>query len=111
MDNWIDRLEKITYHTVNQVEAMTYEEFEQFVGNRQVIIDELETILNVRKADDQQKQRLNQILRHDSLILNKMNVLKQEAYSKIQQRNQAKVQRNAYETAYVPDAFLMDSRK
>ncbi|QDH20841.1 hypothetical protein [Saccharibacillus brassicae] len=111
MDNWIAQLEELTHRAVNQVESMPYEEFEQFVEKRQIIIDQLESILMVTAANPQQKQRLSQVLQHDAILLNRMNTLKEEAHSKIQQRGQAKAQRSAYESHYSPEAILMDRRK
>jgi len=58
-----------------------------------------------------QKQAINRILEHDSTILAQMNALRLEAQDWLQKRNQAKVQRNAYESSYTPDSILMDRKK
>ncbi|USB32830.1 flagellar protein FliT [Paenibacillus sp. YPG26] len=111
MDKLIEELKSLTESIVARLQFTSYEELEDFVAERQRIIDELNRLKDSTPFNSFEREQLEEILRADSVILMRMEVLKNEASDWLQQRGQAKVQRNAYETAYTPDSILMDRRK
>ncbi|MEK3717886.1 flagellar protein FliT [Paenibacillus sp. FSL R7-0333] len=111
MDEFIRNLDRLTGEMMDRLQDATYEELEEFVGERQKLVDSITNEVEVCPATLAQKQEINRILSHDNELLDRMNALRQEAQDFLQKRGQAKIQRNAYETAYTPDSFLMDRKK
>ncbi|KOS03797.1 MULTISPECIES: hypothetical protein [Paenibacillus] len=111
MDELIGQLENLTADLMNRLNITSYEEMVRFVESRQLLVNELEDILKLSAADAGQTDRIRNLIGNDTAIISRMNFLKAEAADWLQQRNMAKVQRNVYETAYSPDAILMDRRK
>lgn len=88
-----------------------YEKLEAFVEERQVIIDGLVKQFSSQSASLSEKMEIEQLLGNDNEIVARMNVLRLEAQDWLHKRGQAKTQRNAYESGYTPDSFLMDKKK
>lgn len=111
MDELIHSLDMLTREMMDGLQEVTYEELEDFVEERQKLVDSITQEVEICPATPAQKQEINRILSHDNELLDRMNALRQEAQNFLTKRGQAKVQRNAYETAYTPDSFLMDRKK
>ncbi|MBJ9993125.1 hypothetical protein [Paenibacillus sp. S28] len=111
MDNLISSLQALTENVVARLQYTAYEELQDFVQERQQLIDELNRLKQHTPFSPSQVEQLQSILQADPLILNRMDQLKMEASDWLQHRGQAKMQRSAYEAAYTPDSFLMDQRK
>ncbi|NQX47201.1 flagellar protein FliT [Paenibacillus tritici] len=111
MDNLLQELEELTRAMNYQLEDTTYEELETFVEQRQKIVEAIGEEVENCQMTPAQKDLLRRILEHDPAIMARMNAHRLEAKDWLQKRNQAKIQRNAYETAYTPDSFLMDRKK
>lgn len=111
MDELIQSLKELTLGITDRLEETSYEELEFFVEDRQKLVDSIAEKAAICQSTSAQKQEINRILEHDNAILDRMNALRLEAQDWLYKRNQAKAQRNAYETAYTPDSFLMDRRK
>ncbi|MBP2001770.1 hypothetical protein J2Z69_002826 [Paenibacillus shirakamiensis] len=111
MDNAISKLEELTETLVSHLQHISSEDLEAFLERRQQIIGEITFLKQEAPYTPDQVERLNQIVEQDSLILNRMSTLKDEASNWLQNRGQAKTQRNAYEAAYSPDSMLMDRRE
>lgn len=111
MDELIQSLKELTSGITDRLDETTYEELELFVEDRQELVDSIAEHAEICKSTSAQKQEINRILEYDNVILDRMNALRLEAQDWLQKRNQAKVQRSAYEAAYTPDSFLMDRRK
>ncbi|MNI03249.1 hypothetical protein D3C87_558890 [compost metagenome] len=111
MDNLISSLEDLTHSVVSRIQYISSEDLEVYVEERQQIIDEITSLKQQVPYTPDQKERLNHIVKQDSIILGRMSSLKNEASNWLLQRGQAKVQRSAYEAAYTPDSMLMDRRE
>lgn len=111
MDELIQSLRELTLGITDRLNETTYEELELFVEDRQELVDSIAEQAGICQSTPAQKQEINRILEYDNVILDRMNALRLEAQDWLQKRNQAKVQRSAYEAAYTPDSFLMDRRK
>ncbi|WP_339267533.1 hypothetical protein [Paenibacillus sp. FSL R5-0470] len=111
MDNCILELNKITQDIINRLENCSYEELDDFVEQRQILIDQLEQEIRKQSIGEVQQNQILELLKADPMIIQRMQQLKNEAANWLQQREQAKAQRSAYEAAYTPDSFLMDRKK
>ncbi|MGM1050435.1 MAG: hypothetical protein ACQEXX_30555 [Bacillota bacterium] len=111
MDNLILNLEKLSQSVVEQLDQITYEELVAFVESRQPILDEMSALISNGALSQRQRDRIQELLHNDMLIEARMRSLKQEASDWLRQRDAAKIQRNAYESAYSVDSLLMDQRK
>ncbi|MEO2209829.1 hypothetical protein ABGV40_02905 [Paenibacillus amylolyticus] len=111
LDEQIGELELLTLNVVRQIPQISYQELEGFVDGRQGLVDGIGDVLNNNSLSDSQKERIDHILKYDSLILDQMFLLKNQSEEWLMQRGQAKAQRNAYELSYTPDSILMDQKK
>lgn len=111
MDELILKLEDLTQSIVSRLNQSSYEEMSSFVEQRQVLIDSINEWISNGLVSSSQKHRLASLLQIDALILGRLNTLKEEAGNWLQQRGQAKVQRNVYDSGYTPDSILMDRRR
>lgn len=110
MDNHIEKLEELTQQIVSKLEHISYEEISGFVDRRQILIDNILVCVSRNSVSHSQRERLETLLHLDSVIMERMIKLKDEAGEWLLQRGQAKAQRNVYEAAYSPDSILMDRR-
>ncbi|MDY8044719.1 hypothetical protein ACYCSE_06685 [Paenibacillus sp. SEL1] len=85
------------------------EEFEQFADQRQRIVEQMQPYqLSLTEHD---KQKIRNILSHDSIILQRMQALKDEAGHWMEKRGAIRVQQHAYQQAYSVDSLFIDHRK
>lgn len=111
MKQLIDELELRTSELLDTLDNADYEEIEEFVEDRQVLVDSILVEVIQHKMDPEDEQRLKVLLSHDQVITSKIVSLKVEAQEWLQQRNRIKAQRSAYESTYSADSLLMDRRK
>lgn len=111
MDELILSLNQLTREMMSRLQEATYEELEDFVEERQKLVDAIAEKVACSPSTPAQKREINRILENDNALLDRMNELRMEAKEWLQKRSQAKVQRSAYEAAYSPDSLLMDRRK
>ena len=111
MSDSIRLLEELSEDIQSRLGALTYEELSELMDQRQVIVNQIEQEVSQSPLTAEEKERIKAIVGRDATIQVRINFLRNEAAHWLQQRNQAKAQRSAYETAYASDAFLMDSRK
>lgn len=111
MSDSIKQLEELSAEIQSRLASLTYEELDEFMDRRQQIVDSIEAEAIRFPLNAEQKKRIKAVIAQDGNIMVRINFLRNEAANWLQQRNQAKVQRSAYESSYTPDAFLMDSRK
>ncbi|ETT48891.1 flagellar protein FliT [Paenibacillus sp. FSL H7-0942] len=111
MDNLIERLSTMTQVVIERIEETSYEELETFIEDRQHIVDAIIKESESFPLDVKQKGEVHRILAYDKTLLDRMNTLRIEAQDWLHKRNQAKMQRNVYETTYASDSMLMDRRK
>lgn len=111
MDNFILNLENLSQSVLERLGEISYEELVTFVDSRQLILDEMSVAIATQMLSPSQKIRIQELVRNDALIETRMKELQKEASDWLRQRDAAKVQRNAYESAYAVDSMLMDQRK
>jgi glycyl-tRNA synthetase (class II) len=111
IDESLTHLEQKTKQFILRIDETDYEEVERFVEERQDHVDHLLEMLDEQVITVEQKEMLKRILSHDAQINQRMQFLKEEAKDWLVQRSRAKSQRNAYDSKYAPDSYLMDRRK
>ncbi|WP_440113445.1 flagellar protein FliT [Paenibacillus sp. QZ-Y1] len=111
IDETLTHLEQKTQQFILQLNEVDYEDVERFVEERQDHVERLLKMLDEQVITVEQKQMLERILSHDAEINQRMHFLKEEAKDWLVQRSRAKSQRNAYDSKYAPDSYLMDRRK
>lgn len=108
---YMTQLQQLTKTIMDILYEANYEQLEAFVEERQIIIDGLAEQFALQAASLTEKMEIEQLLSNDHEIVARMNVLRLEAQDWLHKRGQAKTQRNAYESSYTPDSFLMDKKK
>ncbi|WP_083684203.1 hypothetical protein [Paenibacillus sp. FSL R7-0273] len=112
MDKQVAILVDITLNITNRLNTCSFEELEEFVEERQILIDSIRERFSGRSSFSiEEESHLKAVLRRDPEILERMQQLKSEAAKWLQQRELAKAQRNAYEAVYTPGSILMDRKK
>lgn len=104
-------LEQLTFSVTTNLNQLDFEQMQQFVEDRQLIVDEMNIVGATSQLTHEQSGKLANILKNDVVISQRMESLKEEAGSWLLQRQAAKSQRGAYEASYTPDSILMDYRK
>lgn len=111
MADRIYALEELTRGILGRLSQADDIEITSFVEQREKLTDELVESFRCNPPNDDEKLKIRALLAHDQQLSQRMNALKLEASQWLLNRNQAKIQRNAYETAYTPDSILMDRKK
>lgn len=110
MNALIVELDQLTRSVIGSLRQMSTEELVNFVGKRQIIVDQIVDSASREPLNQFQQEKLASILEYDPMIRERMEELKLEASNWLMQRDQAKQQRSAYESAYSSDSILMDRR-
>ncbi len=111
MNNWIKELEQLTDSLISRFDQISPEELADFVEKRQQILDHILDLARQHPLSYDQENKLHALIQHDAQIRERMEQFKQEASDWLRQREQAKLQRTAYDTPYSANSILMDRRK
>lgn len=105
----LSALQAITEDAVANLITMDTEALEHLADQRQAIVDQLETHRN--DIDQEDRKQIAYILSFDFLILERMNLLREEAGEWIQKQGAIKTQHSAYQSAYSVDSLFFDRRE
>ncbi|WP_405154127.1 hypothetical protein [Paenibacillus sp. FSL K6-0108] len=111
LDTVLNQLSELTLKFTSELESKVSEDVENFVDERQILVQKLQKIVNDQEISDLQKEELKLILAYDVKIEERMSSLKNAAQEWLLQRNVAKTQRSVYEAKYATESYLMDKRK
>ena len=111
MDEHIEQLESLTNEFVAHIDQILYEEILSFIEKREKIVKGLSGKFRSNSLTSEQKQRIQAILNHDTLITKKMADIKQEASTELQRIRQSRMQHNTYDKAYTADSYFFDRKK
>ncbi|MFE6074313.1 hypothetical protein ACFVQB_07540 [Paenibacillus sp. NPDC057886] len=103
------KLTLLTDQMVAKLSEVTYEELENFTGEREVLVQQL-LVLQEKPTEDE-KDQIVSILSYDPLIKSRMEFFKNEASNFLEKQGAIKAQQVAYQTAYIPDSLFIDDRK
>ncbi len=112
MDNSLDELLQLTHQLASRLETADYEEMVEFVDTRE------ELVQNIRQQYEQHhfdkaylESARASILSYDTLILRRMQQLKDEASGNLNRMTAAKQQKSSYEAKYAPESLFFDKKK
>ncbi|MGG4216669.1 hypothetical protein ABEW32_00420 [Paenibacillus jamilae] len=109
MQALLDELQHMTEAVLSNLLNLGEEEFEQFADQRQRIVEQMQSYQPSLTEND--KQKIRDILSNDSIILQRMHVLKDEAGQWMEKRGAIRIQQHAYQQAYSVDSLFIDHRK
>lgn len=111
MDELIAQLKQITEEVTAKIDEVTFEELEQFVAERDKMITSLQAMSLQAEATAEHRQTVQSILQQDTIIMARIQALKDEASQSIHKIAQGKSQRDVYESPYSMDAIYFDKKK
>ncbi|WP_010278693.1 flagellar protein FliT [Paenibacillus senegalensis] len=111
MDNLISSLKTLTLDFVERVPTADFEEVEDFVKERERIVQQIRKALEGHKSAEMYREPIADILRYDPVIQARMEELREEARQHLERSSKAKKQRAAYDPSWTPDAVLFDKKK
>ncbi|GAS84654.1 hypothetical protein [Paenibacillus amylolyticus] len=111
LDMLLHQLLNLTLNFIDELETKVSKDIEDFISERQDLVQQLQGIMDVQKMNSLQKEELKVILTYDLMIQERMLLIKNEAQEWLLQRNLAKTQRSLYESKYASESYLMDKRK
>ncbi|WP_042195547.1 flagellar protein FliT [Paenibacillus camerounensis] len=107
----LSALEALAQAMLSQLADMDYEKAADFVNQRELLTDQLIQSFNQNPPDADEQVKLREILSCDNQITVHMQNMKTEASQWLITRNQAKMQRTAYDTSYTYESILMDRKE
>lgn len=111
MDKLVKRLELLTQQVVKNLSDVSFEEINAFVAEREVIMTELQTNSFTPEELDRNRDTMKRIIEQDSIILARMNELKDEAAAQMSKISTGRTQKNAYDASYSSDGIYLDKKK
>lgn len=104
----LDDLQAITEEAVARLNLMKEEELLQLADQREELVKALEPYRS--HVTPENREQIAYILGFDSLILNRMSSLKNEAGQWMQKQGTIKTQQNAYHSAYAMNSMFIDHK-
>lgn len=105
----LDVLENLTKEAVSRLQDMDEDELLDLANLRQDLVDSF--IMMRDQVTDADREQISYILSFDSLIISRMEFLKQEAGNWLQRQGSIKQQHTAYQQNYKVDSWFFDRRK
>jgi hypothetical protein len=107
----LQQVAALTAQVVQTLDAVSFEELEEFVEQRESLLAEFHAELLPAGDRDQFKEQIHQILEHDQLISAKMLAFKQEAQRGIQKFQAAEKYKQTYDKEYTIDSIFFNRTK
>lgn len=105
---YISQLEDATLSLVSRINEVDYEELLAFAEQREELV---ERIIPLKESfADQDRNRLKDLSKYDTMILDRMDYFKKEASQWLLNRGTIKDQRSAYNSSYTPDSMFFDRK-
>lgn len=111
MDELVDKLERLTRDAVERLDSLTYEKLEQFVLDREEIVNKLIDLGISSMELEMYRRRVLNLLSYDEAIMKKMKAFKNEAVEKLKKKTAASVQKSAYESNHPMESLFFDRKK
>lgn len=111
MDKIIASLMNLTLDQVSRIQSATYEELENFVEQRESLIQELQLQTWSDQQINQYREQVSQVLQYDPIIIGRMEMLKNEAIEGLEKASSARKQKSAYEVSYSAESMFFDKKK
>lgn len=112
MDEVFDQLETLTKDLVDNIYQVDYLYLSEFVEIREQYLNDCKEILQEPVVAQKHRDQILRILSYDPIILERLAILKEEAFQGMQKTRMAKQQQNMYETtSYAPESHFFDKKK
>jgi hypothetical protein len=108
MDKVFRELRELTLQFVNEINDLAYEQVVEFVEQRELLINQLQS--SPKGLPQTYEQDVRDILQYDTLIKDRIKALGEEANAAITKVDQARSQRKAYEIVHTPDSVFFDKK-
>lgn len=105
---YLDRLYDLTLEVINRLDVINYEDMASFVDQREFLVNNMKA--DCIKLNETDKVKVEQLLKYDQMLNNKMLLLKNEAASWLNKRETIRVQKDAYSSNYAPDSLFFDMK-
>jgi len=105
----LEYLLQLSHELVSDLEHAEYEELEQFIEKRELVL----TALQVKEAAFSLANRklIQSILEMDGQIAGRMQALQEEAAAELNKVRGSRLHRNAYESSYNGESLFFDQKK
>lgn len=113
MDKLITELEELTRQGLLDLSSMDYEQVDEFMDQRNLIVDEMLKMVPSLREKIIYRGRIKAVLSHDQAFIARMTELKDEASLQLTKLDKGRTQRNAYDmdSAYDVGSVLFDKKK
>lgn len=111
MDELVDKLERLTRDAVERLDSLAYEKLEQFVIDREEIVNELIELDISSMELEMYRRRVLNLLSYDEVVMSRMKALKSEAGEKLKNMTVSSMQKSAYESNYPTESLFFDRKK
>lgn len=111
MENLIANLEQLTKGIVDNLDGATYEQLEDFVQRRGEIIAKLQSIPFSQISTSPYRVQIQSLLKYDSVIIAKMEEIRQEANEGLSKISIGRQQKVGYEAVGPYDSVFFDQKK
>lgn len=108
VQEYISQLENATLSLVSRINEVDYEELLSFAEQREELVERIISLME--SFADQDRNRLKDLTKYDSMILDRMEHFKSEASQWLLNRGTIKDQRSAYNSSYTPDSMFFDRK-
>ncbi|MEK5025613.1 hypothetical protein [Paenibacillus sp. FSL M7-1046] len=102
-------LQRISAQAISDISAMDTDELVAFVERKEEIVSAMKPYLSLISSKD--KQIIDQMLKDEQVIVDRMYELKNEAGEWLQNLSTVRVQQNAYKQSFSIDSLFIDHRK
>lgn len=108
IQDYIAELEDTTLTLLQQIDRVNYEELLSFAEKREALVN---IIISFKEnLVDQDRKRLKDLFKYDTVIMARMEHFKREASEWLLNRETIKDQRMAYNAGYTPDSMFFDRK-
>jgi hypothetical protein len=111
MHSLVEALTDMTERMVAQIDHVTEDQILFFIEQREQIVQQMQQMDISEVEISQFGGTIRTILKHDPVIIGKLEMLRNEASEGIQKVNLAKMHNNAYTAPYTPDSYYFDKKK
>ncbi|SDW83681.1 hypothetical protein [Paenibacillus sp. PDC88] len=108
LSSLINELERNVNELLSVVNHANYEQIVELVDKKEEIVSNLLEYKEELSLDT--KEKIKALMIQDSLVISRMQSLKDEATEWLLKRESIKEQRSAYNMNYTPDSFFFDKK-
>ncbi|GAB2719718.1 hypothetical protein ACFQWB_16115 [Paenibacillus thermoaerophilus] len=109
-DKAVEELLALTSAMVDRLEEATAEELEQFVADRQPLVEAVVSAAETAEFRERHRENAERLRRLDAVLMDRMERLRDEAGREIAKQQAARKQASAYQPQYEEESVFFDRR-